>query len=131
MMTTESRKSGGPAACRLCREPLSDTVADLGMHWQPAPHGEGKLLRCSRNPNGEPQLSHRGLYRSFAGADQALLESALLWVMSLADGEHTTLDMAEQAELPFAVAAEAASALVRVDLLRRESPRRSTKGGGR
>ena len=73
---------------------------------------EDNATLVSRNPKGEPQLGRRGLYRSFGGrADQALLESALLWVMSLADGEHTTLDVAEQAELPFAVVAEAASAL--------------------
>ena len=93
---------------------------------------EDNATLVSRNPKGEPQLGRRGLYRSFGGrADQALLESALLWVMSLADGEHTTLDVAEQAELPFAVVAEAASALERVDLLRREAPRRSTRGDGR
>jgi aminopeptidase-like protein len=93
---------------------------------------EDNATLVSRNPKGEPQLGRRGLYRSFGGrADQALLESALLWVMSLADGEHTTLDVAEQAELPFAVVAEAVSALEQVDLLRREAPRRSTRGDGR
>ena len=52
---------------------------------------EDNATLVSRNPKGEPQLGRRGLYRSFGGrADQALLESALLWVMSLADGEHTT-----------------------------------------
>ena len=93
---------------------------------------EDNATLVSRNPKGEPQLGRRGLYRSFGGrADKALLESALLWVMSLADGEHTTLDVAEQAELPFAVVAEAVSALERADLLRREAPRRSTRGDGR
>ena len=93
---------------------------------------EDNATLVSRNPKGEPQLGRHGLYRSFGGrADHALLESALLWVMSLADGEHTTLDVAERAELPFAVVAEAVSALERVDLLRPEAPRRSTRGDGR
>ena len=93
---------------------------------------EGDATLVSRNPKGEPQLGRRGLYRSFGGrADQALLESALLWVMSLADGEHTTLDVAERADLPFAVVTEAVTALERVDLVRAEAPRRSTRGDGR
>ena len=73
------------------------------------------------NPKGEPQLGRRGLYRSFGGrAEQADLESALLWVMSMADGEHTTLDVAERSGLPFAVVHEAAMALQQVDLVQRE-----------
>ena len=83
---------------------------------------EDNATLVSRNPKGEPQLGRRGLYRSFGGrADQEQLESALLWVMSLADGEHTTLDVAERAKLPFTVVAEAVSALERVDLVRRDS----------
>jgi aminopeptidase-like protein len=74
----------------------------------------------SLNPMGEPQLGRRGLYRSFGGrAEQAALESAVLWVMSGADGHHTVLDVAERARLPFAVVDEAARALVDVGLIER------------
>jgi aminopeptidase-like protein len=105
---------------------LSDTVdvclAVLGVL-------EDNATLVSLNPKGEPQLGRRGLYRSFGGrAEQAALESALLWAMSLADGEHTTLDVAERAGLPFAVVAEAASALAQAKLLRRETAQRTTKG---
>ena len=36
---------------------------------------------------------------------------AFLWVLNLADGRHTLLDVAERAGLPFAVVAEAARLL--------------------
>ncbi len=77
----------------------------------------------SLNPKGEPQLSRRGLYRTFGGrSDQAALESALLWVMSCADGRHSVLDVAERAGLSFHVVDEAARELQQVGLLRREAP---------
>ena len=66
----------------------------------------------SLNPKCEPQLGRRGLYRSFGGrVDRAALESALLWVMSGADGTRTVLDVAERAGLPFSVVDEAARTL--------------------
>jgi aminopeptidase-like protein len=93
---------------------------------------EDDATLVSLNPKGEPQLGRRGLYRTFGGrAEQAELESAMLWVMSLADGAHTTLDVADRASLPFAVVAEAAEALERVELLRREAPPRTRRSGGR
>ena len=82
---------------------------------------EDDATLVSLSPKGEPQLGRRGLYRSFGGrAEQADLESALLWVMNLADGHHTTLDVAQRAGLPVAVVNEAATALEQADLLRRE-----------
>jgi aminopeptidase-like protein len=42
---------------------------------------------------------------------------ALLWVMNLADGRHSLLDIAERADLPFAIIHAAAEALVRAQLL--------------
>ena len=38
-------------------------------------------------------------------------------MLNLADGEHSLLDVAERAELPFATVAAAADALVEADLL--------------
>ena len=97
---------------------LDDT---LGVSRASSPCSRTTPRSSAATPRANRSLGRRSLYRSFGGhADQAVLESALLWVMSLADGEHTTLDVAEQAELPFAVVAEAVSALERVDLLRRE-----------
>jgi aminopeptidase-like protein len=82
---------------------------------------EENAALTSLNPKGEPQLGRRGLYRSFGGrADQDALESAVLWVMSCADGKQTTLDVAQRAKLSFNVVDEAAAALEEVGLLRRE-----------
>jgi aminopeptidase-like protein len=76
----------------------------------------------SLNPKCEPQLGRRGLYRAFGGrADQASLESALLWVMSMGDGAHSTLDVAERSGLPFEVVDEAARALEAQGLIQRKS----------
>ena len=83
---------------------------------------EDDATLVSLNPKGEPQLGRRGLYRSFGGrAEQAELESALLWVMNLADGEHTTLDVAERSGLPFARGrTRPRRRFERVELVRRE-----------
>jgi aminopeptidase-like protein len=42
---------------------------------------------------------------------------AMLWVLNLSDGDHTLLEVADRAELPFAVIAEAARDLERAGLL--------------
>jgi hypothetical protein len=42
---------------------------------------------------------------------------ALLWVLNLADGSNSLLDIAERANMPFAVIADAASRLCRSGLL--------------
>jgi aminopeptidase-like protein len=42
---------------------------------------------------------------------------ALLWVLNLADGQHSLLRMAERAELPFATIRAAADRLVAAELL--------------
>ncbi len=86
---------------------------------------EADGVPVSRNPKGEPQLGRRGLYRTFGGrADQGQLESALLWVMSFADGHHSLLDIACRAGLPFETVREAADTLERADLLFRKDDQR-------
>jgi aminopeptidase-like protein len=72
------------------------------------------LLNAS--PYGEPQLGRRGLYRSLGGGSSE--EAALLWVLSLADGSASLLDIAARSGLPFDAISRAADALLRVDLLR-------------
>lgn len=57
----------------------------------------------SRNPKCEPQLGRRGLYAAMGGGPEMPARTmAMLWVLSLADGVHSLLDMAERAGLPFA-----------------------------
>jgi aminopeptidase-like protein len=79
---------------------------------------EGEAVYWSRNPKGEPQLGRRGLYASMGGQRSAGYDQmALLWVLNLADGHHSLLDMAERAGLPFATIHAAANALVSAELL--------------
>jgi aminopeptidase-like protein len=69
-------------------------------------------------PKCEPQLGRRGLYSAIGGDKDAPKKSmALLWVLNLSDGEHSLLDIAERAGLPFAAVAEAACLLEEKALL--------------
>ena len=76
-------------------------------------------LYLSTNPKGEPQLGRRGLYRAIAGQKEAggVDQMALLWVLNLADGRHSLLDMAERAGMPFEQIRRAADLLLDADLL--------------
>jgi aminopeptidase-like protein len=72
----------------------------------------------STNQKCEPQLGRHGLYGSVGGNKRAPeYTMALLWVMNLADGRHSLLEMAERANLPFAFIADAAQALQAKGLL--------------
>jgi aminopeptidase-like protein len=72
----------------------------------------------STNPKCEPQLGRRGLYAALGGdKDRPAKSMALLWTLNLADGRHSLLDIAERANLPFAVVAEAARLLRQSGLL--------------
>jgi aminopeptidase-like protein len=72
----------------------------------------------NQSPKGEPQLGRRGLFGSLGGATGGReREHALLWVLSLSDGSHTLLDVAEQSGLPFVAVRAAADALCETGLL--------------
>ncbi len=68
-------------------------------------------------PKGEPQLGKRGLFRKTGGDNPKQREYALLWILNLADGDHSLLDIAERSGLPFAVIADAAEDLKAAGLL--------------
>jgi aminopeptidase-like protein len=86
---------------------------------------EGDHLYRTRNPKGEPQLGRRGLYGTMGGQRTASYDQmALLWVLNLADGRYSLLDMAERAGLPFAAIREAADALLGAELLEPIRPER-------
>nr|WP_206314145.1 DUF4910 domain-containing protein [Streptomyces coryli] len=71
------------------------------------------------SPYGEPQLGRRGLYDALGGrSDTKQAQMAMLWVLSLADGEHSLLDIAERADLPFDAVATAADALEGAGLIK-------------
>lgn len=80
---------------------------------------EGDTVYRNTSPKGEPQLGRRGLYRPIGGQQDAAAydQMALLWVLNLADGDHSLLDIAVRAERPFAMIRAAADALLAVDLL--------------
>jgi len=79
---------------------------------------EGDARVRSLSPYGEPQLGRRGIYRAMGGeADPEALSLAMLWLLSLADGEHTLVDAAERSGLAFATIRSAATLLERHGLL--------------
>jgi aminopeptidase-like protein len=81
---------------------------------------ERNAVYLSRSPYGEPQLGRRGLYGQISSGvprEEEGFHRAILWALNLADGEHSLLEVAERAELPFATVAAAADALVEADLL--------------
>jgi aminopeptidase-like protein len=81
---------------------------------------ENNHVCLNRNPECEPQLGKRGLYRAVAGqADTRSRELAMLWVLNLSDGQHSLLDIAERAGIEFETIKLAADALSEHDLLER------------
>ena len=82
-----------------------------------------ELLEANRtyrnlSPHCEPQLGKRGLYSSMGGYTHSPEDQmALLWVLNLADGEHSLLDMAERAGMKFPVVKYAAERLLKAGLL--------------
>ena len=84
---------------------------------------ESDLAYCNLNPKCEPQLGRRGLYASLGGhGGSREIEMALLWVLSLSDGRHSLLEIAEQSGLTFSSVRMAANELFRHDLLAVTAP---------
>jgi aminopeptidase-like protein len=73
---------------------------------------------------GEPQLGRRGLYRAISGQKEAggANQLALLWVLNLADGQHSLLDMAERSGLPFRQLRAAADLAFEAGLVHERDP---------
>ena len=71
---------------------------------------ENRHLR-NLSPKGEPRLGKRGLYGSVGGTAPGAFEHALLWVLSLSDGKHDLLAIAERSGLDFELVGRAAAAL--------------------
>jgi aminopeptidase-like protein len=69
-------------------------------------------------PKGEPQLGRRGLYGATGGvAREQGFEAALLWVLSLSDGDASLEDVAERSGLAHAAVAQAAESLAAAGVL--------------
>ena len=69
---------------------------------------------------GEPQLGRRGLYRAIAGQKEAggASQMELLWVLNLADGKYSLLEMADRADIPFRRIQKAVRLAVDAELIR-------------
>ncbi|CDX36070.1 Protein containing aminopeptidase domain [Mesorhizobium sp. ORS 3359] len=79
---------------------------------------EGDWTPLNLFPKGEPQLGRRGLYSALGGQKASGITSmSLLWVLNLADGQHSILSMAERSGLPFKELAAAARMLSEHGLL--------------
>ncbi len=71
-------------------------------------------------PFCEPQLGKRGLYEAMGGDNQRVdRQMAMLWVLNLACGNHSLLDMAERSGVRYSLIREVSDLLVRNGLLRR------------
>lgn len=79
---------------------------------------ESGLVPRSLAPYGEPQLGRRGLFRGLGGTlEKTSSEYALLWLLSLADGEHDLVAVAERSGLTLREVMTAAEALRAAGLL--------------
>lgn len=77
-------------------------AASLAMLLEAVDIAEGDWTPVNLFPKGEPQLGRRGLYSMIGGNKSTGLSTmAMLWVLNLADGEHSLLAMAERSGLPF------------------------------
>jgi len=92
-------------------EELEGSLSLLRAAAEMIEHGEEAWRSLS--PKAEPQLGPRGLYRDTDAYDRM----TLLWVLNLADGKHSLLDMAERAQVPFARIRAAVLALADAGLL--------------
>jgi aminopeptidase-like protein len=106
----------------------ADRLADsLDLYLRVLDVLENDALYVNLSPKGEPQLGKRGLYPSMGAQGTTSPLMARLWVLNLSDGEHSLLDMAERADMPFTAIREAAQALIDGGLLERvdtPSPRK-------
>jgi aminopeptidase-like protein len=77
---------------------------------------DGNRVYLRRDGRGEPQLGRRGLYRAISGQKE-FPQVALLWVLNLANGQHSLLDIAERSRLPFEQIRAAADLAQSADLI--------------
>jgi aminopeptidase-like protein len=90
----------------------------LRVCWEVVQVLERNRRYLNLQPKGEPQLGRRGLYGSIGGrSDAETRQMAMLWVLNFSDGDHSLLEVADRARMPFDVIAEVAGELERAGLL--------------
>lgn len=83
-----------------------------------------EILETDRTPVNtapycEPQLGKRGLYAAMGGDNQRVeRQMAMLWILNLADGEHSLLDIAERSGMRYSLIREVSDLLQDNGLLR-------------
>ena len=93
-------------------------VDSLRAVWQIFSVLEGDLYYINTSPKGEPQLGRRGLYRKIGGyQDVSKSQLAMLWLLNQSDGEHSLLDIAKSARLPYDLVRSVADDLQEANLL--------------
>lgn len=75
-----------------------------------------KLLNLS--PKGEPRLGKHGLYGSVGGVAPGKAEHALLWLLSLSDGRHDLVSIAERSRIEWSLLVDGADRLEAAGLAR-------------
>ncbi|MEO1216114.1 MAG: DUF4910 domain-containing protein [Bacteroidota bacterium] len=79
---------------------------------------EANKTYVNLSPKCEPQLGKRGLYDAIGGnSDSKALQMAMLWVLNLADGEYSLLDIAKRSGISFELIAKIADTLIEKELL--------------
>ena len=92
------------------------SAAELDRSYEMVCHAidilESDCLPVNTMPHCEPQLGKRGLYEAMGGDNQRVeRQMAMLWVLNLADGEHSLLDMAARSGVPYALIRETVAIL--------------------
>lgn len=87
-----------------------------------------KLLNLS--PKGEPRLGKRGLYSSVGGVAPGTFERALLWLLSLSDGEHDLVSIARASGIEWPILIDAAERLESAGLARTTAIREEYESRG-
>ena len=106
-------------------EHLARSYAALESIVEALEHGDSRPV--STTPYGEPQLGPRGLYAPIGGTGpggetaRGYGQMTLLWVLNLADGKHSLLDMAERAGRPLREIRAAVAAATAAGLLKEEA----------
>lgn len=81
---------------------------------------ETSWMPVNKLPHCEPQLGRRGLYQAMGGdSEKVERQMAMLWILNLADGEHSLLDIADRSGIEYARIREVAELLRQHDLISR------------
>lgn len=80
---------------------------------------ENNVVYLNLNPNCEPQLGKRGLYKSIGSQKEGYVnEFALISLLTLTDGKNSLLDISERTNIDFTILKNAADELVKSNLLK-------------